>query len=191
MRTSELKGSITVETVFVFPIIFVVILTLMYMSLIMHDKVVLQSVAEEALVRSNQLCHQPSDVLSSSIQYNKLLDTSLLGESEDKHKGELAYYISQELEGKLFICEISNIQIHLQEDYCQIAIEADCKVSLPMVIEYIKDCRQISVSQQRSYHLPESFARKAEVILGTVSQVKGVERITQFLNKVGAFLGKK
>ncbi len=191
MKTKELKGSITVETVFVFPIIFVVILTLMYMSLIMHDKVILQSVAEEALVRSNQLCHQPSDVLNSLIQYNNLLDTNLLGESKDKHKGELVYYISQELEGKLFICEIGNIQVHLNEDYCQIAIEADCKVSLPMVIKCIKDCSQISVSQQRSYHLPESFARKVEVTLGTVSQIKGVERITEFLNKVGDFLGKK
>ena len=191
MNKVELKGSITVETSFVLPIIFVVILSLMYLSLIMHDKVVLQSVVEEAMVRSNQLCHQPSDVLSSEIHYSKLLDINLLGESKDKHKEELTYFINQELAGKLFICEVSNIEISLKEEYCQIDLTADSKISLPIVMQYIGDSSQVSVVRQRSYHHPESFSRKAEVILGTVSQVKGWDGVSEFLNKVGDFLGKE
>ena len=191
MKKGELKGSITVEATFVLPVILVVIFSLLYMSLILHDKVVLQTIAQEALVRSNQLCHQPSDVLSSEIYYSKLLDTSLLGEQADKHKEELEYYISQEAVRKLFVCEISKIQIELNDESCQIQIEANSKISLSMVLKYINTNNQVSVSQERSFHQPENFARKAEVILGTVEQVKGMDRIKQFLSKVDKFLDKK
>ncbi len=190
MRGGQLKGSITVEAVFIVPTILVVIFSLMYMSLILHDKVVLQTVADEALVRSNQLCHQPSDVLSSEIHYSRLLDTNLLGEKADKHKEELIYYIDQEVKGKLLICDISNITIDLQEDFCQIDIEAVSRISLPMILKYSKNNNQVSVSQQRDFHHPENFARKAEVVLDTVTQIKGMDRIKEFLSKVGDFLNK-
>ncbi len=180
----------TVEAVFVLPVILIVILCLMYMTLILHDKVVLQSVAEEALVRFNQLCHQPSDVLSSEINYDKLLDVSLLGEDNEKHREELMYFINQEVKGKLFICQVNMIDIDITEDSCQIDIEADSKISFSLALEYIKGGKKIFVSQNRDSHHPEEFARKAEVITGTITQVKGADCITEFLSKVGDFLGK-
>ena len=189
MRQGGLKGSFTVEAVFILPLVLAVIFSLMYMSLILHDKMVLQSVAEEALVRCNQICHQPSDVLSSEIHYSKLLDVSLLGENKEKHKEELTYYINQEIKNKLFICEVSNIQIDIQDDYCQIDIQAVSLIGLPMVSRFIGDSQQVVVSEQKSYHNPENFARLSDVILGTVKQIKGAARITEFLNKIGNFLG--
>ncbi len=180
----------TVEAVLVLPVILIVILCLMYMTLILHDKAVLQSVAEEALVRCNQLCHQPSDVLSSEIYYDRLLDVNLLGEDNEKHREELKYFIDQEVKGKLLICQVNMIEIDIAKDSCQIDIEADSKISLPMVLEYIKKGKKVYVSQSRDNHHPEDFARKAEVTMGTITQVKGADCITEFLSKVDDFLGK-
>lgn len=190
MRLQRLQASVTVEATFILPVLLIIIFTLMYMTLILHDKVVLQGVAEEALVRCNQLCHQPSDVLSSEIHYNQLLDVSLMGESNEKHKEELMYFINKELGGRLLVCTLTDIQINLTEGVCQITITAKSKISLPMVWKYIPHNKQFAVKQKRALHHPESFARKAEALIDTASKLKGMDQVTELLNKVGKFLDK-
>lgn len=191
MSSKKIQGSLTVEAVFVMPVVFTVIYCLMYISLILHDKVVLQSVTEEALVRCNQLCHQPSDVLTSEIHYSRLLDVSLLGESEEKHQQELSYYIKQELSGKLYICEVRNIDIVLDDDSCQITIDAHSRISLPLVGKMLGNNQSVAVAEQRDFHNPQQFARVAENVLGTVTQIKGADKVTSFLEKVNGYLGKE
>ncbi len=191
MIRKNLQGSFSVEAVFVMPVILTVIYCLMYMALILHDRVVLQSVVEEALVRCNQLCHQPSDVLTSEIHYGELLNVSLLGESEEKHQEELQYFINQELTEKLYISDIRSINIDLQDDSCSITIEADSRISLPLVGQMLAGNKSIVVIEQRDYHNPEQFARLAENILGTAKQIKGADKITGFLHKVSGYLGKE
>lgn len=184
------RGSFTVEATLVMPVILMVIFSLMYMSLLLHDKVVLQSVAEEALVRCNQICQRPSDIMSSQIYYSRFLDTSLLGEEKEKHKNELEYYINQTVKGKLVLCEVSSINIVIEEDYCQVELSADSKIHLPMVLQAIGENKQINVAEERNYHNPGNFTRQADVILGTVKQIKGMDRILEFLQKINDFLGK-
>lgn len=184
------KGSFTVEAALVMPVIFMVIFSLMYMSLILHDKVVLQSVAEEALVRCNQICQKPSDIMSSQIYYNRLLDVSLLGSEKEKHKDEVAYYIQQALKRTLVLCEMGSMNIVIEEDYCQVEITADSKIHLPMVLKAVGKNTQIKVEEERKYHNPGNFARQTEAIMGTVEQIKGMDRILEFLQKVNDFLGK-
>lgn len=187
VRGKKVKGSITVEAVFIFPIILFIILAFIYFAFYLHDRMVINTVMNEANERLNQSVKQPTDYTSGAIYYDKMTSRTLLCRYNGDYSVEIEAakkYIKEQLSKKLMIGKVRNIEITKNKHSIATKVAAESQISLlPSRVYLSKYQKSVSIAQCEVNNASE-YVRAADVSLDVLSQTKGFDKIVKVIDKI-------
>lgn len=133
------RGSMTVEAVFVFPIIIFVLIAILYMSHYMADKCKGQSIID-LYAQEQALCLKGQYPLGTSQNYTKILEKGVYFylSSLTKEETELDKQVREQLAESLLMGEVSSVAAKVS--YNSIIITA--KIKLTIGISRVKEFLQ-------------------------------------------------
>lgn len=187
LKEKKVKGSITVEAVFIFPIILFIILAFIYFTFYLHDKTVTNAVMNEANERLNQSVKQPTDYKSGVIYYDKMTSRSLLCRYNGDYSVEIEAakkYIKDQLGKKLMIGRVKKVEVTKSKGEISTKVSMESQISLlPSRVYLSRYQKSVSMAECEVNNASE-FARAADVSLDVVSQVKGFDKIVKVIDKI-------
>lgn len=176
------NGSYTVEAAFIMPLILFVIIALCYLSFYMHDKIIIQSLADDAGYKVSGYKKHESDFETGEIFYNRIGERGIFyftfGDSEVNDSVE--EFILNRLKGKLFITEVKNVKV--KDSGYKISIEIKSKASFPFhkVRSYFsKNGEFIITNYKGKPHNPTEFVRAYHALTEIISDTKGFQMIKE------------
>ncbi len=187
MKKQKLEqGSMTVEAVFVFPIIIFVLIAIIYMSHYMADKCKGQSIIN-LYAQEQALCLKGQYPLGTNQDYTKILEKGIYFylSSLIKEETELNKQVRKQLSDALLMGEVSSVAAKVS--YNSVVITAKIKLTIGISrvkefftgtpLEYIIDIK-IPV------HSPEEFVRAYTALAGTMDEEKGEKSIKNKLIEI-------
>lgn len=180
-------GSITVEAAVVIPMVIVVILSFLYFTLYLHDRVVMSCTLDEALLRVNQAINQPSNYITGEVHYEDLKKRSLLYSFEGDHSREelaLKQYVKEQLETSFLISKLSTVEV--KTGYSKRCVTAVAEVMfqpIPM-FHFLTGHGVITQTIEIPTHHPSDFTRMWDNILDVAGGMKYYDKIVEVLQKI-------
>lgn len=187
----KVNASITVEATFLFPIIFFIILTVLYCSLYLYDLSVIQSKLDESILKFQLMIRQPMDFTERKVDYNGMRERSILykfGGRYEKEKEKIVQELMDELSQHLRITCVEKISFERGIDACLGEIKAEVNLHFLPVISYLWSS-DYKVSGSVKTHDPTEFIRRYDALHSVVCDINRYEqikkRIQEILDKVG------
>lgn len=182
-----MQGSYTVEMAFVFPIVFFVIISLIYMAFYMHDKTRVQCIADSAILYGSELIKHERAEEDRNIDYKSLdrrgIYYPLVGETAEEEK-ILYAYVQEKLEKGLMIGEVTGIQIYLSHKEIEIHIKIYMKIGILRIKEiFLGSGTCITIVGKGDIHYPAEFVRQIDVIEGIIDEIQGYDKLMKALQK--------
>ena len=181
------KGSITVETVFIFPIILFIIIAFMVFTMHLHDRMVINCVMNEACERFNQTVKQPTNYETGVICYGKMTDKSLLAKYTGDYGVELRdmeTYVKEHLSSCMMLSTIMDVTAEKGINDVTVTVKARNRIPLAPLLSYLKDIQKCSYKVQGGIYNPSEYARAADVSLDVISQTGAYDKIQKMFNKI-------
>lgn len=186
-RKSKYPGSITVEAAFVMPIVLLTVFALIYLSFYLHDINRIQSVMDLAIHKAGLTVKHEADIATGRTSYNNINDRGvfflLLG-STAKEEEQIKNYLGQKLTTGLFLTKVRGIDVDVGKSKLSILVKTETKVSLPGIKFLFFPVSKKVLESEYPVHNPAEAIRCMEVILKTGSQVKGVDKLKEKLDKI-------
>lgn len=185
----RVRGSITVEATFLFPILFFVIMTLLYVSFYLYDVSVIQSKLDESLLDVQLMIRQPMNLAEKKIDYSNVSERSMLYKfqgSYEQEKEKIKLQLLDYLHRSLTISRIHTISLERGMNGCEGSITVKMNLHILPVLSYLWSSEYI-VSGKVKEHDPIEFIRRYDAMQSIVSDVKGYE---QLRGRVQAILDK-
>lgn len=177
-RWKEEKGSLTVEASFVFPIVFFVLLAVIYMCFYQVDK-----------NNAGTIVHQAAEELAVSIKEQKMDEKQLkehnlfyfLKTPTDMQK-QAKILAEEQLTKKLMMGNVENVSV--EAGYTKVVVSAT--VSMNIGISQIKEYftgtpLQYKTSITVPVHNPSEFARIYDAMGELLDDVKGLKKVKEKL----------
>lgn len=127
MKKIKLKGSMTVEAAVLFPVILLVIVTLIYLTFYLHDSSKLQSKIHTMMLQSKSYMLYQTPLYGVNNNYEE----SLLEDSTEGIK-ILEDYVRTQFRKGFFIYRFQHIDMELKDSYIQLSVEGE--IELPFAI---------------------------------------------------------
>ena len=181
MKKQKLEqGSMTVEAVFVFPIIIFVLIAILYMSHYMADKCKGQSIID-LYAQEQALCLKGQYPLGTSQNYTKILEKGVYFylSSLTKEETELDKQVREQLAESLLMGEVSSVAAKVS--YNSIIITA--KIKLTIGISRVKEFFT-GTDTKIPVNNPEEFIRAYTALAGTMDEGKGEKSIKKKLREI-------
>lgn len=182
-----LQGSYTVEMALIFPIVFFVIISLIYMTFYMHDKVRIQSVADQAVIYGSELVKHEKTDKHMDIDYscldNRGIYFPLIGDLQKENK-ILQSYVTEKLKRGLIIGEVTDVHIDLSKKEVEIKIKVNMKIGILRAKEFFSGSgTNITIVGKGRVHYPAEFVRQFDVIEGIVDDIQGYDDLINKLQR--------
>ena len=180
MKKQKLEqGSMTVEAVFVFPIIIFVLIAILYMSHYMADKCKGQSIID-LYAQEQALCLKGQYPLGTSQNYTKILEKGVYF-----YLSSLTKEVREQLAESLLMGEVSSVAAKVS--YNSIIITA--KIKLTIGISRVKEFftgtpLEYTIDTKIPVHNPEEFIRAYTALAGTMDEGKGEKSIKKKLREI-------
>lgn len=186
-KSIKFRGSVTVEAVFVMPIVIFSIFTMIYLAFYLHDRNRIQGMLDQTLYKASTYLKHEADLASGEVSYQNIGDRGvfyLLGGNTEENEREIQKYLQQELSYGLFITHISEVKIEVGEFKVTALVEADSTVTLLVVKKLFDPLSHSEMKGEVEIHNPSETIRRLEVILDTGEKIKGVSELKEKLNKM-------
>jgi hypothetical protein len=192
LKKLAVKGSYTVEAALLFPCILIFIIGLLYLGFYMHDKVKLQSVLNNTMVKARALILNEADMNTGLMDYEEYKKRGifyLLNNNMTSKEEEIKTYFEKEIENGLFISDIKSV--HVTASQSKVSIKADAHMEFPLI-----DIQELFVTSGLMFrmegtfeiHNPMEFIRIFDVFSNTASKAGTVDKVLKdlqiILNKV-------
>lgn len=130
---NKLRGSMTVEAAMVFPIVLFTVFSLVYASLYLHDKVVIQSVMRQVVGTAEIAARYPVNSSLEQISYENINNRGIFFSIHSNYEVENRLYSNQllkQLSGRLYITDITKCEIELT--YSNVKASVRCFIKIPI-----------------------------------------------------------
>lgn len=181
------KGSITVEAVFIIPIVIFVILALCYMTFYMRDKVKIEKLLNQTAEKSSLFIKRQRDFATEEIQYENINSRSLfyIIKNLSKEKIYIEEYLKEQLKQNLLLGELEYLEIEITSMRVQIKTYISIHIGIFYIQKYFTKtglllCQEAQVQVYR----PEEFVRAYTTINESLSQSNGYRKIKEYLEKI-------
>lgn len=173
------RGSITVEAVFVFPIIFFVLMAIMYATFLYLDQSKLQTCVDRWAVKQSWAMEQQitlGETLKSRNYGKHSLFTVWKGQKEQEKK--LSKKVKAELEQELIMGKIQSVKTNISATSIDIQVQVSMNIGISQVKEYFTGTPLVYTRQvQIPVHNSPEFARVYDVFDQATDQVKGADKV--------------
>lgn len=187
LNKSWVEGSYTVEMACVFPIVLYIILSLIYMTFYMHDKVKVQSVVDSAVIYGSELVKHERTEGGIYVDYENLdnrgIYFSVIGNIEHE-KNMLHNYVKEKLNRGLIIGEVGDIYIDLSKKDVEIRIKVYMNIGILRVKEFfIGSGTNITIVGKGRVHYPAEYVRRFDAMEEVVDNIESYDNLIKKLQK--------
>ncbi|MGB4659689.1 MAG: TadE family protein [Mobilitalea sp.] len=183
----KFQGSVTIEAVFVMPVVIFSIFTMIYLAFYLHDINRIQGMLDKTLYKASTYLKHEADLDSGEVSYQNIGDRGVfyfLGRNAEENESEIQKYLQQKLSYGLFITQISDVKIKVGEFKVTAYVEADSTVTMIAIKKILDPITHNIVKGEAEIHNPGETIRRIEVILDTGAKIKGVSELKEKLNKI-------
>lgn len=183
----KVRGSITVEAVFVFPIVFFIILAIIFFTMYLHDRTIIGCVMNEACERFGQTVKQPTDYESGVIYYDKMTEKSLLAKYTESYSKEISSMedaIRNTLKKRMMLSEVMDVQA--KKGINDITLTVKTKNTIPFLhaLVYLAGIQTCTYEVKGGIYNPSEYARAAGVSLDVLSQTAAYDKVQEIVDKI-------
>lgn len=184
------SGMITLEAMFVFPVVFFLVITLCYMTFYLNDYVRLQGIIENYAVEEG-MCIKDSDELlvAPSYKERKSRGISYMFGDLKKQQNSLALALEKSIENEKIIGKLEQVTVKISGAKIDVTVEMSIDVGIPQVHTNMGGSPfRYSMNTTVWIHNPEEFLRAYTKLKDTWESTKGDKLIKEKLseiNKVG------
>lgn len=182
----RVKGSFTIEAVFVLPTVIFTMVFIIYLSFYLHDYCKIQGMADHVLNKAALNIKHKSDIITGEIYYddiNKGVFTRLF-EGKEKAEGEIEDYLYAELSTGLFATKINEVSISAKITHITIMVKGRFQMPIGGVPLLSSFDRLLKVEADALYHYPGDVVRMSEVILDTGTKIKGFDKLKEIIEEL-------
>ena len=162
MVPRNIKASMTVEAVFVVPIVLWVIIALIYLTFYLHDLVRLEEVVEAGLRQGNFLSLQRSELDGNAVYYENINETGKWGYwklSYETEEEKIKQYLEEELQRRFLFLTKKNVSCEINGFSVEIQIKMKGKAMIFPVIDLWRGESEIVLERTLPFHNPEEVLR--------------------------------
>lgn len=183
----RLNGSITVEAVFVVPVIVFIITAFVFFGMYLHDDTLIVCTMNQACERLNQSVKQPTNYESGVIFYDKMTEKGLLDKYTSAYESEVGCmkkYIKNTLEQRLMVSKIASIEVQKKRDRVHLVVTTKSQISWVQVLRYVSGFQKSRYEVEGGIYDPSEYARAVSVSLDAVSDTKAMDAVTKVFSKM-------
>ena len=183
----KLNGSITVEAVFVVPIIVFIITAFVFFGMYLHDDTLIVCTMNQACERLNQSVKQPTNYESGVIFYDKITEKGLLDKYTSSYESEIGCmkkYIKNTLEQRMMVSKITSIEVKKKRNRVRLVVTTKNPVSWVQVLRYVRGYQNSRYEVEGAIYDPSEYARAVSVSLDAVSGTKAMDAVTKIFSKM-------
>lgn len=185
------SGSYTVEMALLFPVILFIIVGLIYLGFYMHDQDRVEAVMNDTLLKGRNLIQREADMNTGFIDYEAYYNRGILYSLQDNLQSkeqEIHNYLEEQLKSRLFIADITSIDIDASHTNLSIEIKGEMILPFPGIRPlFSKRGTAVSVTQQTSIQNSTEFIRIFNIFSGVADKMPVVDetlkKLQQILNK--------
>lgn len=187
-----MKGSITVEAVFLIPILLFVILAFMYMGLYFYDQIYIETAAQNLALEEEQRIRYTVDE-TGKIKYNqesvkgleKLLNNTSYEENFVDQK------LKEIMNKSLFLGELKTTSIEIKTEKIKIQVVSVISSLTKAIGVYLPKTNRVSKHViKMTVHNPEEFVRGYTAVAEIVEESNGGGKIKATLQKLLKYIGR-
>jgi hypothetical protein len=180
------KASFTIEAVFIMPIVFFTVVSIIYISFYLHDYCRMQGITDMVLHKAAMNLKHEADIGTGKVDYDEInrgLLSQIFKKADNKEK-EIDNYIRELLSKGLIATDITNV--HVSKGVLELSIRVEGSFMFPLKgLQWVIAFDNTLVAEAKStYHYPANFVRISEVILDTGSKIKGFDKIKESIGRL-------
>jgi TadE-like protein. len=182
----KINASLTVEAAFVMPIVFFTIIALMYLAFYLHDRNRMQTVADLSMQKAGLTLKHNADIVTGRVGYQKIGERGvfyLISHSSKNAEEQIKKYLVNQLSSGLFLLKPEEIEVECNQRKVSAKIVAKSEVPLPIFHGLFQQYSKTMIAGDFSIHNPTETIRCMEVILDTGSNIKGIDKLKNSLEK--------
>lgn len=173
------KASLTVEAVFVLPIVIFTMVFIIYLSFYLYDYCIIRGITDGVLHKAAMNIKHEADIESGSVNYdeiNKGLFSRIFEESDSKEK-EIEACINKLLSKGLIATRVTDVKVTKKAFSITVRVEGSFMFPFKGLLWIIPLDNTLLVEAKSTLHHPADTVRMSEVILDTGSRIEGLDKI--------------
>lgn len=185
-RKNRESGMITLETMFIFPITFFVVITLCYFTFYLCEYTRLQGLVEN-MAEEQAVCVKNNDSLLEKVDYQKRKGKGVAYVVSDLSDREstLISKVKKKVKDEKILGDIKGVTAKISHTKVEIQLDMAISVGIPAVHEYFGGTPyKYQVTSSIPVHDPEEFARAYTALKDTLESTKGAKEIKKKLNEI-------
>lgn len=185
-KKNSQSGMITLEAMFVFPIVFFLVITLCYLTFYLCDYVRLQGLVE-TIAEEQVICIKDKEKLFVEVNYKKRKERGITYflDNLSSEKSTLVSIVKSMAEKEKLFGKVESVSASISHTKVQIQLQMTISTGIPKVQEYLGGTPfryQINVSIP--VHNPTEFTRAYTALQDTMESTKGAKEIKDKLNEI-------
>ncbi|MBB5196199.1 TadE/TadG family type IV pilus assembly protein [Anaerocolumna cellulosilytica] len=182
-----MKGSYTVEASLLFPIIFFIIIWLIYLGFYLHDKNRLNVIVDDSLLKARYLIENETDLTAGDVNYEVYIKRGVLygfiGSLNEKEV-LLLEYVNNQLKSGLLIAD--NITVQTRLDRWKVGMEINADFSVPIIQVQKLFRRKLTLTAVKEIPLmdTEEFLRMFDIFSGVAEKIPAAEKVLNGLSRL-------
>lgn len=184
-RNSQ-SGMITLEAMFVFPVVFFMVITLCYMTFYLCDYVRLQGLVEE-MAEEQAICIKDDTVLFNEVDYKKRRErgATYFLKNLSKEKNILLTEVKNQASKMKLIGTVESVTASVSHTRVTIQLNMAISTGIPKVHEYLGGTPyRYQVTTAIPVHNPVEFTRAYTILADTMESVEGAKKIQKKLDDI-------
>ena len=168
------KGSITVEAVFIIPFIIIILLLFLWLSLYLHDQVVVRGTMQQVLNSAGDYIVYGTLPESRYLSKQTIVDRGILyavSDSSPSEEERLENYFKMLLTDQLFLYQLNKISIQKKGCFLTMKAEFSCSGFSLITILLQKDNFNITFEEKCFWAVREEITRIGSVLLKFLDKV--------------------
>lgn len=148
----KVKGSFTLEAALLFPTVLFVIFAIIYLCFYMHDKVTMEGVINDTLLRGRNLIKYEMDIDTCKQNTTRYLNKNrVIPENDDlPNANKLKVYLQRELHRGLFIANVTEVDAMVSKNDVTVIVNGYMKIPFIGVSKFFENSGLIFKYEQNA-----------------------------------------
>lgn len=180
------SGMITLEMMFIFPVVFFLVMTLCYLTFYLCDYVRLQGLVAN-ITEEQVICIKDKENLLTEFNYKKRRERGVTYflDNLSQEKNILVSTIKSMAEKEKLFGKVESVTVSLSHTKVEIQLNMSISTGIPKVHEYLGGMPyRYQINTSVPVHNPTEFTRAYTALQDTMESAKGVKKIKEKIDEI-------